>query len=144
MKDPLATQFNRGSDLEAYAVYGVGIRIPQTWYYNTLCKITADDTGLTVTRPVQKYITPDFKYKWGWAVTSHSDGHVRLFAQSGQSLYIAKVPWSEMEDTSKVGSWCCGYISYLMRFSMAPLAHPLHVADIYIQVRLLEWHRLVP
>ena len=77
-------------------------------------------------------------------MSSHSDGHVRLFAQSGQSLYIAKVPWSEMEDTSKVGSWCCGYISYLMRFSMAPLAHPLHVADIYIQVRLLEWHRLVP
>ncbi len=27
---------------------------------------------------------------------------------------------------------------------MAPLAPPLHVADIYTPVRLLEWHRLVP
>ena len=144
MKDPLVTQFNSGSDLEAYAIYGVGIRTPQTWHYNTLCKITANDTGLTVTRPVQQYITLDFKYKWGWAVASHSDGHVRLFAYSGQSLYIAKVPWSEMEDTSKVSSWGCGRLFYLMRSPMTPLAPLLHFSDIYTQVRLLEWHNLVP
>lgn len=104
LQDPLATQFNNGSDLEAYAVYGVGLRTPRTWYYNTLCKITANDTGLTVTRPVQKYITPDFQYKWGWAVASHTDGEIRLFAVQDENLYIAKVPWDEMEDTSKVSA----------------------------------------
>lgn len=105
--DPLTTQFNDGSDPEAYAIFGVGTRVSATvwpWSYNTLCKITANDTGLTVTRPVQKYITPDFKYKWGWATASHTDGVFRIFATQGQSLYIAKVGWDEIEDTSKVSS----------------------------------------
>lgn len=105
--------------------------------------MAANDTALTVTRPVQKYITPDFRYKWGWAVASHTDGNVRLFATNDQSLYIAKIPWSEMENTSKVSSQDCDHVFYLMTFPVAPLAHSFQNTDMYTQVHLLEQHKLV-
>lgn len=113
-----ATQHNLASDTVAYGMYDTGKR-PYDWQYKTLAKLTANDTGLTITRPVQAYITSSFKYKWGWSVASHGDGYVHMFAPGGKNsdgttnLYAAKVPWDEIEDTSKVSTLTSSQSSHL-------------------------------
>lgn len=106
--DPVTTQYNRANDTVGYAIYAAATRSPATWQYNTLCKLTANDTGLTVTRPVQKYITSDFLYRWGWSTASTSAGDVYIFAigsmnsNTTHNLYMVQVPFDDIEDTSKV------------------------------------------
>ena len=104
-----ATQNNLASDTVGYGVYDTGKR-PYDWQYKTLAKLEANDDGLTVTRPVQKYITSSFIHGWGWSVASDGDGYVHIFATGGSNsdgttnLYAAKVGFDEIEDTSKVST----------------------------------------
>ena len=100
--DALATHFNDPTATEAYAIYNTGLRTPLSWQYNTLVHWTVTDTGVNATRPVQKYITSNFKYQWGWSIASHPDGNIRLFAIDSGNLYVAKVAWDNITDTSQV------------------------------------------
>lgn len=103
--DALSTQYNDASDSVGYAIYAVATRAGTgTYQYSTLAKLTADDTGLTITRPVQKYITS--KLRWNWSTASNGDGFLHVFAvgSSEDVLYEAKVPWDDIEDPSR-SSW---------------------------------------
>ena len=105
-----ATRNNLASDMVAYGMYDIGRRegTDFVWEYKTLAMLTATDTALTVTRPVQQYITSSFTYKWGWSIGSDGDGYVHVFAKGGtkangmNDLYAAKVHFDDIEDTSKV------------------------------------------
>lgn len=105
-----ATQNNLASDTVGYGMYDTGRRegSDDVWEYKTLAKLTANDTALTVTRPVQQYITSSFLYRWGWSIGSDGDGYVHVFAKGGTNangtinMYAAKVPFDDIEDTSKV------------------------------------------
>ncbi|CAD6579126.1 MAG: hypothetical protein ASARMPRED_008956 [Alectoria sarmentosa] len=105
----LATQNNLASDTVGYGMYDIGRRegSDEVWEYKTLAKLTANDTALTVTRPVQQYITSSFLYRWGWSIGSDGDGYVHVFAKGGTNangtinMYAAKVPFDDIEDTSK-------------------------------------------
>lgn len=116
-----ATQNNLASDTVGYGMYDAGLRNGGDfiWKYKTLAKLTADDTGVTITRPVQAYITSSFKYKWGWSVASDGDGYVHVFATGGSNsdgttnLYAAKVPFGDIEDTSKVSTLVISQSSHL-------------------------------
>lgn len=100
----LVTQYNDPSATEAYAISNVGIRVNNTtpWEYNTLVHWTTTDTGVNATRPVEKYITSDSEYRWGWSLASHTDGKVRMFATKESSLYIAEAAWDTITDNSTV------------------------------------------
>lgn len=95
-----------------YGIYGFGLRNGGdfVWQYNTLAKLTADDNGLTITRPIQKYITSSFLHRWGWSIGSDGDGFAHVFAAGGMNangttnMYAAKVPFDDIEDTSKVST----------------------------------------
>ena len=108
----LATQNNLASDTVGYGMYDIGRRegSDEVWEYKTLAKLTANDTALTVTRPVQQYITSSFLYRWGWSIGSDGDGYVHVFAKGGTNangtinMYAAKVPFDDIEDTSKVST----------------------------------------
>ena len=102
--DALTTQYNNASDSVGYAIYAVATRADGLYQYSTLAKLTADDTGLTITRPVQKYITSSLR--WNWSTGSNGDGFLHVFAKGSSQdvLYAAKVPWDDIEDPSR-SSW---------------------------------------
>lgn len=125
--DGFATQNNLATDTVGYGMYDAGKRNgTKPWEYKTLAKLEADDTGVTITRPVQAYITSAFKKKWGWSVASDGDGFVHVFATYGSNedgttnLYAAKVRWDEIEDTSKVSTLVSSQSSHLHFPSSSP------------------------
>lgn len=125
-----ATQNNLATDTVGYGMYDTGKR-PYDWQYKTLAKLEANDEGLTVTRPVQAYITSSFIHKWGWSVASDGDGYVHIFATGATNssgltnLYAAKVPWNDIEDTSKVSILVSSQSFHLKNFKILAVSLPI-------------------
>lgn len=100
------TQYNDPTATQAYAIYSVGLRTSNgdgSSLYNTMVSISADDSGLTMTRVVpQLYPIGGVQYG-GFATASHSDGNLYLFGGDGAGgLKLARVPWDSAAQTSQV------------------------------------------